>query len=80
MSIALEQEYKYFLSHLEEFSKTHLHEFVVIKAEQVIGFFDSYEKALRDGLARFGTQIPFFIEEVTEKEEVHYFHHGIDLH
>jgi hypothetical protein len=30
MSVALEQEYKYFLSHLEEFSKAHLNEFVFL--------------------------------------------------
>jgi hypothetical protein len=76
MSIALEQEYKYFLSHLEEFSKTHLNEFVVIKGEQLVGFFNSYEKALRDGLQRFGN-VPFFIEEVKEEEVVHYFHQGL---
>ena len=74
MSIALEQEYNFFLSHLKEFSKTHLNEFVVIKYEQVIGFFDSYENALRTGLARFGSQPPFFIKEVKEEEEIHYFH------
>ena len=79
MAIALEQEYNFFISHREEFSKTHLNEFVVIKYKQVVGFLDTYEKALRDGLVRFGTQTPFFIEEVKEKEEVHYFHHGIDL-
>ena len=77
MAIVLEQEYKFFLSHLQELSKTHLHEFVLIKGEQLVGFFNSYEKALRDGLQRFGN-VPFFIEEVTEKEEVHYFHHGIN--
>ncbi len=78
MATALEQEYKFFLSHLGEFSKTHLHKFVLIKGEQVVDFFTSYEKALREGLTRFGN-VPFFIEEVNEKEEVHYFHHGIDI-
>jgi len=78
MAIALEQEYKYFISHLQDFSKTHLHEFVLIKGEQVVSFFSSYEKALREGLERFGN-VSFFIEEVKEKEEVHYFHQGIDL-
>ena len=73
MAIALEQEYKFFLSHLEEFSKTHLNEFVLIKGEQVAGFFNSYENALRDGLKRFGN-VPFFIKEVQEEEELHYFH------
>ena len=74
MAIVLEQEYNFFISNLERFSKNHLHEFVVIKAEQVIGFFDSYEKALREGLARFGASIPFFIKEVKKEEEIHYFH------
>lgn len=78
MAIVLEQEYKFFISHLGEFSKAHLHEFVLIKGEKVIDFFASYEKALRDGLSRFGN-VPFFIEEVKEKEEVHYFHQGVDL-
>ena len=77
MAIALEQEYKFFLSLLEEFSKTHLHQFVLIKGEQTVDFFASYEKALREGLARFGN-VPFFIEEVKKEEEVHYFHQGID--
>jgi hypothetical protein len=74
MSVALEQEYKYFLSHLEEFSKAHLNEFVLIKGEQVVGFFGSYEKALREGLARFGATTPFFIKEVQKEEAIHCYH------
>ena len=77
MAIALEQEYKFFLSHLEEFSKVHLNEFVLIKGDQVVDFFASYEGALRNGLQRFG-DVAFFIEEVKKEEEVHYFHHGIE--
>ena len=73
MTVALEQEYKFFLSNLEEFSKIHLNEFVLIKGEQVVDFFNSYEKALRDGLQRFGN-VPFFIKEVQKEEEIHYFH------
>ena len=76
MSVALEQEYKFFLSHLEEFSKTHLNEFVLIKGEEVVNFFASYEKALREGLARFGN-VPFFIKEIQKEEEVHYFYSGL---
>ena len=78
MAIALQQEYDFFLTHLNEFMKTHLHEFVVIKGEQVIGFFDSYENSLRAGVTRFGSQTSFFIKEVQEEEEIHYFH-GINL-
>ena len=74
MGIVLQQEYGFFLARLNEFMKTHLHEFVVIKGEEVIGFFDFYENALPTGLARFGSQTPFFIEEVKEEEAIHYFH------
>ena len=58
--------------------KNNLNKFVVIKSQQVIGFFDSYENSLRAGVARFGSQTPFFIKEVKEEEEIHYFH-GINL-
>ena len=69
MTVALKREYKFFLSHLEDFSQKHLHEFVLIKGELVVDFFSSYEKALREGLKRFG--------KVKKEEEVHYFYHGI---
>jgi hypothetical protein len=74
MAIALQQEYDFFLAHIDEFMKTHLNEFVIIKGQQVVGFFSSYEKALREGLSRFGATTPFFIEEVKKEEVVHYFH------
>ena len=77
MAIALQQEYDFFLAHLNEFSKNHLNEFVVIKEKEIIGFFSSYEKALRDGLKQFGN-VPFFIKEIREEKEVHFFH-GIDV-
>ena len=77
MAVALQKEYDFFLAHLNEFSEQHLNEFVVIKGEQVVGFFNSYEKALRDGLKQFGN-VPFFIKEVQEEKEVHFFH-GIDV-
>ena len=77
MAIALQQEYDFFLAHLNEFMKTHLNEFVVIKGDKVIGFFNSYEKALRDGLQRLG-DVPFFIKEVQEEKEVQFLH-GVEI-
>ena len=74
MAIALQQEYDFFLAHLDEFMKTHLDKLVLIKGEQVIGFFDSYEEALRAGLAQYGSQTPFFIKEVQKEKVIHYFH------
>jgi hypothetical protein len=76
MPVALQREYDFFCAHRKKFMKTHKYKFVVIKGEEVIGFYDCYEKALEAGLARFGATTPFFIEEV-KKEEVIYFFHGI---
>ena len=75
-AILLEQEYKFYLNHLKEFIPQHLNEFVLIKGDQLVDFFKSYEEALRAGLNFFGN-VPFFIKEVQRKEEVHFFHQGL---
>ena len=76
MNIPLEQEYNFFLKHLNEFLPQHLNEFVLIKGQKVVAFFDSYEKALREGLKRFGN-VPFFIKIIKKEEEVHFFQQGV---
>ena len=76
MSISLQQEYQYFLSHLDEFLLDHLNEFVLIKNDKIINFFKSYEEALKGGLTQFGN-VPFFIKVVKKEEEVHFFHQGL---
>ena len=78
MPAILEKEYKYFLKHLPEFTPEHLNQFVLIKDKEIVGFFDSYEQALTAGLKAFGN-VPFFIKEVREKEEVHIFHQRISI-
>ena len=76
MSVVLEKEYKIYLKHLAEFAAEHLNQFVLIKDKMIVGFYDSYEKALTYGLKKFGN-VPFFIKEIQEKEEVHFFHQRI---
>jgi hypothetical protein len=76
MSIPLQQEYQFFLSHLDDFIPNHLNEFVLIKGEQIVNFFKSYEDALKEGLTQFGN-VPFFIKIVKKEEEVHFFHQGL---
>ena len=73
---ALQQEYSFFLSHLNEFLPKHTNEFVLIKGEKIVNFFKSYEDALKEGLSRFGN-VPFFIKIVKKEEEVHFFHQGL---
>ena len=76
MPALLEKEYKFYLHHLDEFIGQHLHQFVLIKKDKVVGFYDSYAEALRAGLKDFGN-VPFFIKEIEQQEEVHFFHQGI---
>ena len=76
MPIPLEQEYQFFTSHLDNFLQNHLNEFVLIKGENIINFFKSYDEALKAGLSQFGN-VPFFIKVVKKEEEVHYFHQGL---
>ena len=76
MSVLLQQEYQFYLDHRKEFMPDHLNQFVLIKEDEVAGFFNSYEEALRAGLKTFGN-IPFFIKEILKKEEVHFFHQGL---
>ena len=76
MSVVLEKEYKVYLKHLGEFTADHLDQFVLIKDKAIVGFYGSYEEALTSGLKQFGN-VPFFIKEVREKEEVHFFHQRI---
>ena len=76
MTNPLQQEYNFFVSHLDDFLLRHLDQFVLIKGENVVDFFNSYEEALGAGLTRFGN-VPFFIKVVKKEEEVHFFHQGL---
>lgn len=76
MTVVLAEEYKTYLAHQDEFMQGHLDEFVLIKGEKVIGFYKSYEDALRNGLSKFGN-VPFFVKVVAKEEEVYFFHQGL---
>ena len=76
MPALLEKEYKVFCHHLKEFIPHRLNQFVLIKEEKVVGFFPSYEEALKEGLKRYGN-VPFFIKIVQKDESVHLFTQNI---
>ena len=71
MTARLEQEYNVYLTHLKEFLSVHRNQFVLIKGDSVVNFFESYEKALQAGLKSFGN-VPFFIKEVQPEEEIRF--------
>ena len=76
MPILLQREYNFYLDRLKDFMSDHLNQFVLIKEDEVVDFFNSYEEALREGLRHFGN-VPFFIKKVQKEEEVHFFHQGL---
>ena len=76
MRTILEKEYKVYVDQLDQFLPNHLNQYVLIKEQKVVGFFESYEKALRCGLKTFGN-VPFFVKVIQEVEETHFFHQGL---
>lgn len=50
----LENEREYYDAYLAEWQQSHPGKFVVVKDDQVLGFFDSLDEALSAGGARFG--------------------------
>lgn len=65
----LSQETNIYKAHLEEWRKTHLSEFVLIKNQEVIGFYSSLGEAFSFGTMRFGLD-DFFIKQITPTDNV----------
>ena len=75
MRTILEKEYRIYTDHLNQFLSHHRNQYVLIKDQEVVGFYHSYEDALKSGLEKFGN-VPFFLKRVREaEEEVNFFRH-----
>lgn len=59
----LEVERKVFDEHIEEWRSSHIGKYVLIKGKEVVGFFDSLDKAFDQGSKRYG-MADFFIEQI----------------
>lgn len=67
----LEKEIKYFEANRSEWLKEFPGKFVLIKDEDLIGYFDNQKDALVEGARRFGNQ-SFLVRKVEESEDVIY--------
>lgn len=74
--MALEQELATYKARLPEL-REHEGKFVLIKGTDVLGFFSSYEDALKDGYLRFGLE-PFLVKQVHALEHVQFISRFID--
>jgi hypothetical protein len=69
MDQSLDREARVFNQHVEEWRKTHLGQFVLIKGDEVIDFFPSLEQAFRAGTDRFGLEL-FSVRQVVPMDVV----------
>lgn len=66
---ALNREAELFNEHLEEWRQSHVGQFVLIKADEVLGFFPSLDEAFAEGTQRFGLE-PFFVKQIVPRDAV----------
>lgn len=61
--MSLKKEYSFFVSHLDEWLCQHEGTFVLLKGDQLVGFFATQSDAIRAGTQMFGSS-PFFVHEI----------------
>ncbi|MBI3448588.1 MAG: hypothetical protein HY049_06710 [Acidobacteria bacterium] len=71
----MDSERGVYLQNLEDWRRTHLGEFVLIKGSDVVGFFSSLEEAFDRGTFLHGLE-PFFIQRIAPQETVNVSFHG----
>jgi len=79
MSQPLEREAAVFAENVDEWRRTHLGRFVVIKGEDVVGFYPSLERAFAVGPERFGLE-PFLVRSIEPRDVVNVSLFGRRLH
>jgi hypothetical protein len=68
VSMALEQELKFFAENKTKLTKAHFGKFVLVKGSELIGVFDNAETALAEGAKRFGTE-SFLVRQLNPDEK-----------
>jgi hypothetical protein len=79
MSQPLVQESKVFDEKIEEWRRSHMGEFVLIKGQEILGFYASLEKAFTVGTGRFGLE-PFLVRQIVPKDIVNVSLYGRRIH
>lgn len=64
----LEIEMNLYDLHKLEWLKTYPEEFVVIRSQDVLGFFKTFHEAYVAGARKYGTDIDFLVKRVTREE------------
>jgi len=71
MTPALQAELEYFSAMRQEWLGQHWGQFVVIQDKDVLGFFDTYEAAIKAAYEVLGIARPFLVKEVMPTDRVY---------
>jgi hypothetical protein len=75
----LDRETALFDKNVEKWRNTHLGQFVLIKDDEVVGFYLSLGKAFTVGTGRFGLE-PFLVRQIVPKDVVNVSLYGRRIH
>ena len=75
----LDHETALFDKNVEKWRNTHLGEFVLIRGDEIVGFYQSLEKAFTVGTGRFGLE-PFLVRQIVPKDVVNVSLYGRRIH
>lgn len=67
---SLTAEIAMYETHKSQWLKTHRDEFVVIKGNDLLGFFPAFHEAYRAGVEKFGMNTDFLVKRIVPQEPV----------
>ena len=79
MEQPLDHEAEVFAAHIAEWRTSHLGEVVLIKGNDVVGFYSTLEEGFNAGTARFGLE-PFLIRQIVPTDIVNVSFYGRRIH
>jgi hypothetical protein len=79
MNEPLAREAQVFAERVEDWRQTQLGKYVVIKGDDVVGFYASLEQAFRVGTEKFGLE-PFLVRQIVPTDVVNVSLYGRRLH
>jgi hypothetical protein len=66
------RELEFYAAHKGEWLRQHEGEYVVVQRTTILGFFQSWEQALRSGVLAFGVREDFLVKQVLALEPVYF--------
>lgn len=66
----LTEELEFYEVHKSEWLVTHRNQFVVVKGNQLLGFFIEFQEAYRAGVTEYGMSTDFLVKRVVPQEPV----------